>query len=450
MARQPNHRFAAALAESGWTGQQLALAVNAVAAEAGLVLSYGRASVGHWQRGTMPRPPVHAQISEALSRRLNRTVTAADLGFAPTGSDEAPPTAQANGPVAINVVGELGRLASRDAEHRRILAHETYALAVLAVPGWADFVPDPIPAGRGPQLQLSHIEAVEAMTHIFRVGDDAFGGGHGRHALGGYLAADVVPALRACGRGALRRRMFRAASHLAYLCAYMCFDDGLQGGAQRYYQIALELAGNARDPATYAVTLRAMSQQACALGHHDHAVALAETAAATGSLRPRQRAFVHGQLAVAHAAAGNVRPAMTSMAMAERDLDREAAPTSDICRYHHAALSYQQAQLRTLTGDRAGAIAALKRSLRSRPREERRSRAVTTARLAELQLDQGHLEQAVETWHDFLDDYPYLASHRVTRALMTMRARLRPHKANGVAAGLLGRVDLMVHTRHRS
>ncbi|MCI2415822.1 hypothetical protein MOQ72_00160 [Saccharopolyspora sp. K220] len=92
-----------------------------------------------------------------------------------------------------------------------------------------------------------------------------------------------------------------------------------------------------------------------------------------------------------------------------------------------------------LSGDRPAAIAALRTSVRHRPNCERRSRAITLARLAELQLADGQLERACDTWHQFLDDYPYLSSRPADAALAALRSCVRPFAANPVAGVLLHR-----------
>jgi tetratricopeptide (TPR) repeat protein len=427
--KHPNPRLSAALAESGWTGQQLADAVNAVAAEAGLDFCYGRSSVCHWQNGIRPRPPVPTLIAEALSRRLGRTLTPHDLGF-----DGSAPSR----PQADEVPAELRRLAV----HRQVRDRRAYTLTDPAVPRWQQNVPPPIaidPSAR--PLHSAHVEGAELMARVFRDDDDTFGGGHCRRALAAYLATDVAPALQARGPAVLRRRMFRTAARLVYLCAYMCFDEEFHDGAQRYYDCALQLAAHARDPATYAVILRSMSVQARALGHHQHAVDLAETAAGIRTLSPLVRAFVYGQLAVAYASRGESGRAHDTMATAEKFLERSGNADDVIGSYHHAALSHQRAHLRLFAGDLPGAVAALRDSLRHRPPAERRSRALTTAQLAELHLTLGHLHQAVATVHDFLDDYSSLQSRRATTALRALRARLRPYATNPAVAQVLTRAD---------
>src|SRR5579872_6196878 len=81
------------LAEAGWSGAELARAVNAVGAETGVALRYGRASAAQWLSGARPRSPAPALIAEALSRRLERAVTPAETGLASRGRGHADPAA---------------------------------------------------------------------------------------------------------------------------------------------------------------------------------------------------------------------------------------------------------------------------------------------------------------------------------------------------------------------
>ncbi|MFC0040023.1 hypothetical protein [Actinomadura rayongensis] len=286
----------------------------------------------------------------------------------------------------------------------------------------------------------------EAMVRAFATIDDGFGGGHSRVALAAYLARDIAPRLGDIGAGgAARSGLWSAATRLTYRCGFMCFDEELPDLAQRYYRVALDLASAAGDAAARAVVLRTMSNQARLLGHRRRAVHLAEAAVVTGgrAVPPARSAFLLGQVAVASAAAGDRTNAVSSLSAAERQLSRatsqSAAEDAAMGGYHLAALWHQQAAVRALLGDRAGAVSALAVSLAHRPAQERRSRTITRARLAELQLAQGEVEQAVGTWHAFLDDYRHLRSARATTALRTLRSRLAPHAADRDVAGLLAR-----------
>jgi tetratricopeptide (TPR) repeat protein len=441
----PNRALRALITEAGWTGRELAQAVNALGGEAGLALHYDRTSVAHWLSGARPRPPVPDLICEAFSRRLGRRLSQADIGLGLPQSAARPGNGQRD-PAA-----ELSRLftlqAQADAGRRPGLTACTYRVAALEAPAWAPG--SRTPAARAPAagpavVNAETVRVIESVAQVFSAHDAAYGGGGTRRALAGYLAHDVAPRIRAAARPAVGPRLYSAAAQLAYLCGFMCFDDELHGLALHYYLAALRLATEAGDESTYAITQRAMSVQARLLHHDRQAVHLAEAAATAKTVTPVRQAFLYGQLAVAHAAAGDRISALTWLTAAERHLDRAtSAETALIGAYHPASLAHQQAAVLALLGDRKGAIGALTLSLRYRPATERRSRAITTARLAELQLREGYLDEATHTWSGFLDDYPYLRSARARTALNIMRSMLHPHAGRPATRALLTRaVDL--------
>jgi tetratricopeptide (TPR) repeat protein len=301
--------------------------------------------------------------------------------------------------------------------------------------------PPPV-GGRGNSVRLTAIDvmAAEHMVRLFDVSDAASGAGYARPAAMAYLATDLGPKLRASAHPVMRRRLFTAATRMSYLCAFMCFDDEMHGLSQQYYRAALRLAAENGDQVAYAITLRAMSVQAFSLGHGEHARQLAETAADSARrAEPVHQAFLYGQLAVARSADGDTARALSSLGMAERCLDRATSATPAIGAYHFASLAHQQAAVLSQLGDRRRAIEALAASVQHRPGSERRSRAITLASLAELQMSAGHLDEAVDTWHLFLDDYPYLSSRRATSALQALRRRIRPHTDNAAARMLMQR-----------
>ncbi|MFI6317847.1 hypothetical protein ACIBG8_10040 [Nonomuraea sp. NPDC050556] len=421
--RTPNRALRLLLTEVQWTEDQLAKRVNRVAGESGRTLALDRRSVWHWLAGRRPRSPVPELIAEVLSRELGRPISLDDLGLA----DRRPEPEDGAG-------------------RRQVLTSAVYSLSLLAVPSWNQAVahePDSelVPDSPG-RLSRDHLTAAERMAEVFSAADLAFGGGHARHALAAYLSQDLLPRLRLRAPFALRRRGQSAAAQLMYLCGFMCFDDEQHGQAQAYYRAALELTAEAGDRRAYAVVLRAMSVQARALGHHRQAVHLAEAAISTDQKRaePVRQAFLLGQMAVASAADGSKDQALSTLRQAERLLDQAGSGTDLLIGgYHPAALAHQQAAVRALLGDRRGAITDLTASVRHRPVTERRPRAITLARLAELHLGQGHLERAVTTWDAFIDDYPHLRSGRATSALRTMRQSLKPYSRNPAVKHLLTR-----------
>jgi hypothetical protein len=436
--RRPNLRLRDALAEAGWTGQQLATAVDAAGAETGLSLSYDRTSVAHWLSGTRPRPPVPDLLAEVFSRRFGRAVTLSELGLVTGAADDSGAASTGLGNADAGSVLASLHMAAR----LRASSLPAYSLSALAVPDWPGTVAVPVPQRREARLAVgvADTEAAEHLLRMLAAGDAAFGGGHARQATSAYLAADLAPKLHVRMPPATRRRMFAAATQIAYLCGFMCFDDELHGLGQDYYRAALQLATENGDRASYVIALRALSVQANSLGHHRHARELAETAAdGVRQLGLRRQAFLYGQLAVARAADGDRFGALSSLTAAERRLDQATSAVPITGAYHIASLTHQQAAVRSLLGDRGAAITTLGVSIRHRPEGERRSRAITLAYLADLQLDAGYLDEAVSTWHVFLDDYPHLRSGRVAAALRRLRARVRPFSKNPAARTLLQR-----------
>lgn len=429
-----NHLLRDLLTETGWTGQSLARHVNTLGVEMGLRLRYDRTSVAHWLSGTRPRHPVPELVAEVLSRELNRQITVAGTGLAPSRST-TPPHDQW---WRTDVTEQLVRLCREGALSRRTVVGCVYSLASLSIPAWSDLVASPVPTrpdNGKTRIGRAEVDAASAMVELFSDADLAFGGGHGRQALTRYLHSTIVPWLRADVEPAVRVDLHAIAARLCYLCGFLYFDDELHGAAQGFYLAAVGLASDAGDAVGYAITLRALSVQARMLGHRRQAVDLAASAvAALPATSPtRIRAFLIGQVAVAHAAAEERRDAVTQLCAAEAYLERANETATPVGTYHPAALSHHHAAVRACLGERAAAMTALNHSIRRRPPTERRARAITLARLAELQLDAGELDGACGTWAQFLDDYRYLHSRRADTALATLRARLRPHTNYTVA-----------------
>ncbi|MGR4881144.1 tol-pal system YbgF family protein [Streptomyces sp. LARHCF249] len=427
--REPNGRLRTLLTDARWSGQDFARAVNSVAAETGLTLRYDRTSISHWLAGTRPPAHVVALAAEALSRRTGRRISPSDTGLArPAGARARErPDAEPQGTDVLALLGEI----------------PVYSSA-WRPPGWPPPGGAGAPARPSGRIGAEHVEAAEAVLPVFRNADMTFGSGLARPALTRYLATTVAPWLRAGAAPAVRHRLLGCAARLAYTAGFLCFDGNQQGVAQAYYRAGLRLGQEAGDPGCWAPVLRAMSVQAHHLGHRKQAWELAEAAAReAGRLPALQAAFVTGQLAVAEAACGDRRAAVARLAEAERLLERSDGQRVAIGDYHHAALAHQQAEALAALGDVRGAIAALGTSLRRRPPGERRARAVTLARLAELHLNQGHVERACATWHEMLDAVPQLDSARVDDALRRLRGRLQPVRGNRTARALLARAGAL-------
>lgn len=427
--RTPNSQLRALLDETAWTGQQLARAVNSEGARCALALRYDRTAVAHWLGGSRPRPQVTEIICRVLGRALGREITPEAAGLAGRPAD---PWAER---AAHERLQHLGTASLVGARTLRLLAYSS-----VAEPGTAAEPSAAVPRGRATPARTSaaHVRSARLMAGLFAAADDTFGGAELRPVLSAYLATDIAAQLAAPALLAVGRRLRETAADLAYLAGFMCFDAQLHGAAQAYYRTAAELA--AEDPARLAVIQRQMSVQAYYLGNRQQSLQFAQAAArGVGTAPAESAAFVSGQLAVALAAVGERRAALAELSRAQRLLERNRSAGPVLGGYHEAALAHQQAEVLAAAGDLPGACGALAASLRHRPPGERRARVLTTARLAELQLRQGHLELACVAWDAFLDDHPYVRSVRADECLRRLRSSLRSYQREPVARRLLRR-----------
>ncbi|MER7758681.1 hypothetical protein [Streptomyces sp. NPDC097619] len=432
--RAPNHALRQLLAEAQWTGAQLARAVNAVAAGQHLTTRCDRSSVWHWLAGTVPRPALAALVAEALSRRLGRRVTPAQAGLTTAFGTDPGPALPARGDIA----GRLERLAAVPAHHRNA-GSQPFSPAAQDLPRWGPVTGlsptpgQPFPTGtRG----SGHPAGTHDPLVLFSRHDAAFGGGLVSEVIRVYLATSVASWLRQGTRQATRRHLLTTAAQLSYLSAFAHYDSDLHGTAQQYYLVSAALSREAGDRLGYALCARGMSVQALALGHPERADLLAESAVAIGlpCAPPHQRAFLLGQRAATRAALGDRHAARAHFGAAEEALGRDAPADTPVGAFHGGSLAFQRAAIARAEGDFRTEAHQLEMSLRHRPGREGRSRAVTTALLAEARLDQGHLDLACRAWRTFLASYPDLESARARRHLQTCVARLRPYGRNRSAA----------------
>lgn len=447
--RTPNQTLRLLLAEAGWSGAQLARQVNTLGAERGTPLHYDRTTVAHWLAGSRPRPPVPALVAEALSRRLGRPVRLQDTGLPDT---RQPGHGAGAPPGEGSAVERLDRIL-RDTDRRSLALVGAYSLAALAIPTGPSTAGEGRPAAFAPPASVgpAHVTSARELLTVFSRSDIVFGAGSVREPLRQYLSTTLLPWLRSDMKPAVRGDLFTVAAQLTYLCAFAHFDMNRHAAAQRLYLTSLELAREAGDTIGCALALRGLSVQAHELGHHAEADQLAEHAVQTGARHapPHQQAFLLGQLAVTQAARGNRRHTRHLLA-AERYLEKSADGASAVGAFHAGSLALQRAAMAKNQGEHRTAARELALSLRHRPADERRSRALGLAELAETQLATGHLEQACRTWHDFLDILPTIRSARADDRLRALTAALRPNATNPSAAALLARARQMrPRGRHR-
>ncbi|MFF1697880.1 hypothetical protein ACFVXC_30385 [Streptomyces sp. NPDC058257] len=451
--RAPNRQLSTLLAEVGWSAGDLARAVNSLGKAVGLTLSYDRTSVAHWLSGSRPQAPVPDLAARALSRRSGRVVAPED-----TGLPQPPHGHAARRPDPLDESDPLRRLTSlcrqdTDPARRPSLTASAYTLTALTLSDWAHRPKSTAPDSgqRAASSSSSDVRILREMTEVFAALGSAHGGGHARSALAAYLTDDAERMLIAPATSAIHSQLCTAAAQLTHLLAVMTEDTGYAGLAQRYYRTALDLAHQADDRATYAVTLRAMSLQALRLGHPPQAHTLAETALDT--LSPTAdgatRSFLLAQRALTFAAVRQPRRAREDLRAADQQHERASSPPGPFTSYPRAGLDYHTARTFNALGEPGHALTSLSQAARHRAPAQGKAWALTHARLAEARVNLGQLEAACDHWHTFLDHYPSLRSTQVDEALTRLRQNAGAFPRQARAVSLLHRArTLERQSRH--
>ncbi|MFB6893797.1 tetratricopeptide repeat protein [Kitasatospora sp. NPDC056327] len=453
--KQPNRHLAAVIAEAGCTYEALAKEVRTVAAESGDTLRTSKAAVHQWvAAGALPVGRTPAYIAEALSRKLNRTVTVAEIALGRDPVEGTPP----RGPMAVDplaTAADLGRLIML---RRRDLLALTFSTAAVDLPlaydhHSASALLRSLAAGR--RIGAHEIATVRQFTEMFRATDERLGGGHGLIAVTSYLTDVVTPMLKGTFTTAgARAAAFGAASELANLIGWKLHDAGREGAAQRVYLLAHQFACES-DPAGHAAwAMRALAHQALDLGHTRGCVDLAEAALARarGKTDRRTEALLLVTAARAHGATGN-GPRAAELILAAEDA---LLATDDSIPTYAAAAGPPAATIashtgRTLTAmnDHTAAERHYRAALRNRtPGTYHRMRATTLANIAKSVAAQHRAEEAVSLWSKSLDLMDGLDSKRNRNDMHTMRSTLTAYARRGIpgAADLARRAARIVPT----
>jgi hypothetical protein len=425
-----NQSLADLIQEAGYTYEALARAVARVAAENGdHGLRTNRSAVAHWVKGVTPAASTPTYLAEALSRRLGRPLSPADIGFdapsrlpAPYDPDPTALTTLCRADLATPVV------------RRSVL----FSAALL--PLSAAWLRDADDRGRraraagSPMIGEAEIVTVRQITKAFNIADETLGGGHGRDAVVQYLLTDVAAYLRGRFRDEqTRAAMYGAAAELAYLAGWKAHDMQLEGIAQRYYTHALQLAHDAVDSGHTAWVLRILAHQALDLHQTSESVDLADHAwrISSGLVSPATESLFAITAARAHAAAGSPQAAAAALHKAEDGLTNGL---DDVPSW--AALAGNVAA--TVTSNAGKTFAELGEHHRAESRftssaglraEEgfRRAGALNLTQVAESQAAQGHADEACETWTSALGLMPGVSSARHRAAVGRARGYLRQY-----------------------
>ena len=283
-----NQQLAALMTEAGFLDRsgtigrkRFARAVTDAATSRGIHKTYSHTYVTRWLNGVTPRDPeTRDSITTALSRAVGRTVHPAEVGYAdrakfPTDVGLMYPEDAENAIAQVSLLLDAG-----------LVEEPTMRMTPTNVGAWSDASLSWLVGGRTAvpvdnhrsRVTAADVGRLRATRDLFDRLDNQFGGGHARRALLEYLRDDLPNLLRAGVSASVQRDLFSAAAEATQLAAWMSYDAGHHGIAQRYFIQALGLAGAADDRLLAASILDAMSHQATFLGHFKEAANMARAA----------------------------------------------------------------------------------------------------------------------------------------------------------------------------
>ncbi|MDQ3886464.1 MAG: hypothetical protein M3308_05520 [Actinomycetota bacterium] len=236
-------------------------------------------------------------------------------------------------PTLQGTVAVVGELWKSELERRPVLASTLWVSSAFVGPirEWLLNGQDAFVLHRSVRrVGRGDVDALWAMCGAFAEADHRLGGGYVRSTLVHYVNQVVFPLLQGGYHGTVGRELMAATARLCDLCAFMNFDSGRQGLAQRYFIQSLRLAQAGGNRALGAHILADMSMQAHYLGDAEQALALADagysTALNCGSPSTVARcAALQGR---AHALRGDRRACVQTCALAEKTLGR-AVPADE-------------------------------------------------------------------------------------------------------------------------
>lgn len=332
-------------------------------------------------------------------------------------------------PLVTDTVGSAMALGRRDVDRRAFLS--VAAAASLNVLGLTDTAAitrrvnqtGPIRVGTG------EVGAIHAMTRALGDAASELGGGHARHLAVRYLIEDVQPWLDGTYTDRVARELFAATSELVHLAGWMARDEGNHGLAQQYYIHSYRLAAEAGHNELAATALRGLAEQAIDLGHIATAVRLAEACAHQGRTldNPKAQAYYATTHARAAAADADRTTAASQLATATTAIERAPVLPGQSWASHYSAgrWAHEAGMIRATMGDLAAAEEHLHVALDIHGIDRKRTRAMVLADLGQVQLKLGATDQALATWHTFLDTADGVRSVRINDSAIQIAARLQ-------------------------
>lgn len=440
-----NERLTSLLIEAGFLDRagtigrkRFARAVGESSAARAAGRTYSHTYVSRWIAGTVPRDAATREaIAQALGSALGRTVTLDELGFsAPTAVDPqaglAYPGTADDGVLAVAQLFEadLASAPSVIGAPTNIAAWNEASVSWLvgAQPSIGDRPEGPSRIG------LSDVQRLRTMRETFDRLDSTFGGAHARNSLVQYLRTELPLLLRAAGTADVRRALFSAAGESTQLAAWMAYDAGLHGLAQRYFIQALGLADAGEDRLLAASILDAMSHQASFLGRYREAANMARAARlGTDSIGISiLTSHFHIMEARALARIGEADACERAMGAAVQHFEqhRPGDEPAWIGYFDQAEIAAEMAHCHRDLGRPDLAVEHARRALTSTSGDYVRSDFFATMVLADALIDRGDLDEGCQVASAALGVGEGLRSARCSSYVAEFKERLRRHHSS--------------------
>lgn len=397
---------------------------------------YSHTYVSRWLAGTVPRDTgTREAIAQALGSALGRTVAADELGFrAPIGvSPESGLTYPRGAEDGVSTVAQLFD-ADLSGVGSVIGAPPNVAAWNEASISWLVGSQSPIgdrPAGPS-RVGASDVERLRTMRETFDRLDSTFGGAHARNSLVQYLRTELPLLLRADGTTEVRRALLAAAGESTQLAAWMAYDAGLHGLAQRYFIQALGLADAGEDRLLAASILDAMSHQASFLGRYHEAANMARAARlGTESIGISiLTSHFHIMEARALARIGEAEACDRSIGAAAHHFERNSPGDGPawIGYFDDAEMAAEIAHCHRDLGRPDTAVDHANRALTSTSGDYVRSDFFATMVLADALIDRGDLDEGCRVAADALEVGEGLRSARCSSYVTEFKQRLQKHQ----------------------
>lgn len=329
-----NARLPALMDEGGFSHKSLARAVILSATRSGVDITCDHTYVSRWLKGSIPRGDMPRFIADAIGRKLGRQLTIDDIGMGDAAVNAVQPDLGldfADRPEATTTtVAGLWRADLAEAEPLVRALPDPAAWNEASV-RWLVAPPDDELTRSGVRsVGAVDVDMVRSTADAFSMLDGKFGGGHARRALIQYMHTDVRPMLDGKYSDSIGKQLYSAVAEALLLAAWMSYDSGLHGIAQRYFIQALRMTQAAGDRLLGGSVLSAMSHQATFVGRFREAATLARAAftGPAGMLTPQMAAQFRAMEARALARLGDERGVDLALAEAERQLSQRT-PDSD-------------------------------------------------------------------------------------------------------------------------